>query len=168
MDLAASATFVAEPEEDNIMNKPPIDPKEKFMNRNMLTTIAIGAISLFAAVSATYLFTWYTNHSLDSATRLLLSQTVAFATWMLGHIFLAFNFRSEKEPLARLGVLSNRVMILWAFIVFVTLLVGTNLPFVGASLRITSLSLENWALVIAVAFVATFWMELKKLLTFRR
>jgi Ca2+-transporting ATPase len=164
MDLAASATFVAEPEEAGIMDKPPIDPKVKFMNRNMLLTIAIGAISLFAAVSATYLFTWYSNPVLDSAQRLLLSQSVAFATWMLGHIFLAFNFRSEKEPLTKLGVLSNRVMVFWALIVVVTLLVGTTLQPVGASLRITSLGPSSWALVIVVAFAATFWLELKKLL----
>jgi Ca2+-transporting ATPase len=164
MDLAASATFVAEPEEEDVMNKPPIDPKEKFMNRTMLMTIAFGALSLFAAVSATYLFTWFSNPSLAYAQRLVLSQTVAFATWMVGHIFLALNFRSEKEPLIKLGLFSNRVMILWALLAVVTLLVGTNLPFVNESLRITSLSLWNWALVIGVAFVATFWMELKKLL----
>jgi Ca2+-transporting ATPase len=164
MDLAASATFVAEPEEEDVMNKPPIDPKEKFMNRTMLMTIALGALSLFAAVSATYLFTWFSNPSLAYAQRLVLSQTVAFATWMVGHIFLALNFRSEKEPLIKLGLFSNRVMILWALLAVVTLLVGTNLPFVNESLRITSLSLWNWALVIGVAFVATFWMELKKLL----
>lgn len=164
MDLAASATFVAEPEEEDVMNKPPIDPKEKFMNRTMLVTIALGALSLFAAVSATYLFTWFSNPSLAYAERLVLSQTVAFATWMVGHIFLALNFRSEKEPLIKLGLFSNRVMILWALLAVVTLLVGTNLPFVNASLRITSLSLWNWALVVGVAFVATFWMELKKLL----
>ena len=164
MDLAASATFVAEPEEEDVMNKPPIDPKEKFMNRTMLVTIAFGALSLFAAVSATYLFTWFSNPSLAYAERLVLSQTVAFATWMVGHIFLALNFRSEKEPLIKLGLFSNRVMILWALLAVVTLLVGTNLPFVNESLRITSLSLWNWALVIGVAFVATFWMELKKLL----
>jgi hypothetical protein len=55
-------------------------------------------------------------------------------------------------------------MIFWALIVVVTLLVGTTLPFVGASLRIASLSLSDWALVVVVAFVATFWLELKKLL----
>ena len=164
MDLAASATFVAEPEEEDIMNKPPIDPKERFMNRNMLVTIAVGALSLFAAVSATYLFTWYSNPGLEYAQRLLLSQTVAFAAWMLGHIFLAFNFRSEKEPLTRLGLLSNMVMVLWALIVVATLLVGTSLPFVNASLRITQLSLSSWALIVGVAFAATFWIELKKLL----
>jgi hypothetical protein len=47
----------------------------------------------------------------------------------------------------------------------VTLLVGTNLPFVHDSLRLTYLSLSDWALVIGVSFVATFWMELKKILT---
>jgi Ca2+-transporting ATPase len=163
MDLAASATFVAEPEEAGTMNKPPVDPNEKFLNRNALVTIALGAVSLFTAVSATYLFTWYSNPSLEPMQRLLLSQTVAFATWMVGHIFLAFNFRSEKEPLAKLGLFSNRVMILWALIAVAMLLLATNLPFVNGALRVTSLNLGNWALVVGVAFVATFWLELKKL-----
>ena len=164
MDLAASATFVAEPEEEGTMSKPPLDPKEKFMNRKMLTAIALGAVSLFAAVSATYLFTWYSNPNLASADRLVLSQTVAFATWMFGHIFLALNFRSEKEPLIRLGLVSNKVMVLWAVIAIGTLLVGTTLPIVNVSLRVTNLSLPYWGLVVGVAFAATFWMELKKLL----
>jgi len=161
MDLAASATFVAEPEEAGIMNKPPNDPKEKFMNKNMLTTLALGAISLFAAVTATYLFTWYQN---PTSVGLQHAQTVAFATWMLGHILLALNLRSDREPLVKLGVLSNKVMVLWALIVVVTLLVGTNLPFIANSLKITSLTLTDWAIVIVAAFAATFWMELKKIL----
>jgi Ca2+-transporting ATPase len=156
MDLAASATFVAEPEESGIMTKPPIDPKEKFMNRSMLQTMTLGSLSLFAAVSFNFLLTWFLSQDLTVA------QTVAFATWMLGHILLALNFRSEKEPLAKLGFFSNKVMVLWAVLVIATLLVGTNLPFIHDSLRITYLSLQDWALVIIVSFVATFWMELKK------
>jgi ABC-type transport system involved in cytochrome bd biosynthesis fused ATPase/permease subunit len=89
---------------------------------------------------------------------------MAFATWMIGHIFLALNFRSEKEPLLKLGLLSNKVMVFWAAIVTLTLIVGTNLAFLHTSLRITSLSLTDWAFVLIVAFVATFWIELKKLL----
>jgi Ca2+-transporting ATPase len=156
MDLAASATFVAEPEESGIMTKPPVDPKEKFMNRSMLSGISMGAVSLFAAVSINFLSTWFLTQDLT------LAQTMAFATWMLGHILLALNFRSEKEPLVKLGFFSNKVMILWAVLVLATLLVGTNLQFIHDSLRITYLSLQNWALVISVSFVATFWMELRK------
>jgi Ca2+-transporting ATPase len=162
MDLAASATFVAEPEESGIMTKAPLDPNERFMSRTMLETLFMGALSLFVAVSTTFLATWYLNANLALDQRTTLAQTVAFATWMLGHIFLALNFRSEKEPLTKLGILSNKLMILWAVVVFVTLLSATSLPFVHNSLKITNLSLSDWAFVVSVAFLATFWMELKK------
>ncbi len=164
MDLAASATFVAEPEEAGVMKKPPVNPNEKFLNRPLLRSMVFGALSLFVAVSATYLATWYLNPNLAVDQRTVLAQTVAFATWMLGHIFLALNFRSEKEPLAKLGLLSNKVMVLWALIVVVTLAAATGLPFIHTSLRLTYLSATDWILVVAVSFAATFWMELKKLL----
>jgi Ca2+-transporting ATPase len=157
MDLAASATFVAEPEESNVMTKPPVDSKEKFMNRSMLKGISMGALSLFAAVTANFLFVWFGTQNLPQA------QTVAFATWMVGHILLALNFRSEREPLVKLGFFSNKVMVLWAVLAVVTLIVGTSLPFVHDSLKITNLSLSDWGLVVGVSFVATFWIELKKI-----
>jgi len=157
MDLAASATFVAEPTEKGSMKKPPTEKEDKFMNQSMTRGIFMGAVSLFAAVTATYLFTWFMTQNLPYA------QTVAFATWMFGHIFLAFNFRSEQTPLIKQGVLSNKVMLLWAVLAVVVLLVGTNLVFVQQALQITSLSLNDWALVIVISFVATFWMEIRKL-----
>ena len=158
MDLAASATFVAEPEESGAMKKPPISPSEKFINKPMLTTLFLGALSLFVAVTATYLFTWYAAQSIPYA------RTVAFATWMFGHIFLALNFRSDREPLIKEGLLSNKVMLIWALLVFATLIVGTSLSYTQAALQITGLQLTDWALAIVVAFVATFWMELRKIL----
>ena len=160
MDLAASATFVAEPEEAGIMKKLPADPGEKFMNRSMLITLFMGALSLFAAVSIAYLPTWYQTQDLA------LAQTVAFATWMVGHIFLALNFRSDKEPLVKLGFGSNRLMLLWALTIALALLAATNLPFMHAALKVTSLNLANWVTVLAVSFVSIFWMEIKKVVEY--
>jgi Ca2+-transporting ATPase len=124
----------------------------------MLRRLFLGALSLFGAVTATFLFAWYTTSDLTFA------RTIAFATWMFGHIFLALNFRSEREPLIKEGLLSNKVMLLWALIVFVTLILGTSLPVIQTSLQITSLHLQDWVLVIVVPFVATFWMEFAKIL----
>jgi P-type Ca2+ transporter type 2C len=163
MDLAASATFVAEPAEAGAMSKPPNDPKEKFMNKKMLTSIALGAVSLFAAVSAAYLFTWYQNPALNNPEVIKHAQTVAFATWMLGHILLALNLRSEREPLSKLGVLTNKVMVAWALIVVVVLLLGVTVPFIANSLKITSLGLVDWAVVVVAAVLGTFWLEIKKM-----
>ena len=158
MDLAASATFVAEPEENGTMKKPPINPKEKFLNKTMLRPLFLGALSLFIAVTATFLFAWYTTADITYA------RTIAFATWMFGHIFLALNFRSECEPLIKEGLLSNKVMLLWALLVSVTLIVGTSLPPVQTALQITNLHLGDWPLIVVVSFAATFWMELEKIL----
>jgi P-type Ca2+ transporter type 2C len=159
MDLAASATFVAEPQEKGAMKKAPNDPSEKFMDKRMLRPLFIGALSLFLAVTATYLFTYFTaaaTMSLEDAT--LYARTVAFATWMFGHIFLAFNFRSENTPLLKQGILTNKVMLLWSLLVIVVLGLGTYLPFMQAALQITGLEPSAWALAIGVSFVATFWM----------
>jgi Ca2+-transporting ATPase len=158
MDLAASATFVAEPEESGSMQKPPIDSDEKFLNKPMLQSLFLGALSLFIAVTATFMFAWYTTQSLPYA------RTVAFATWMFGHIFLALNFRSEHEPLLKEGLLSNKIMLLWALLVVVVLVLGTSLPFIQTSLQITGLKVTDWVLVVIVSFVATFWMELRKIM----
>jgi Ca2+-transporting ATPase len=123
-------------------------------------------LSLFIAVTATYLFTYFTYLpalGFESATKY--AQTVAFATWMFGHVFLALNFRSENTPLIKQGVLSNKVMLIWALLAVVVLVVGVNVPFIQSALQITSLSAADWAIVVAVAFAATFWMELKKMFT---
>ncbi|MGE5533678.1 MAG: cation-translocating P-type ATPase, partial [Bacillota bacterium] len=158
MDLAASATFVTEPEEPGSMQRPPADPRERFLNKPMLKRLLLGALSLFVAVTATYLFAYYTS------TNVTYARTVAFATWMFGHIFLALNFRSEQEPLIKEGLLSNKVMLVWAVLAFVTLVVGTSLSTIQTALQITSLGWQGWALAIVVSFVATFWMELQKIL----
>jgi Ca2+-transporting ATPase len=162
MDLAASATFVAEPAEAGIMNRPPNDPKEKFLNKSMLTSMGLGSLSLFAAVTATYLFTWF-SPTAPGLQHLQHAQTIAFATWMIGHILLALNFRSEKEPLSKLGVLSNKIMVLWGLVAIATLLLATNVAGIASSLRITSLTPTDWVIIVVAAFVSTFWIELVKI-----
>ena len=157
MDLAASATFVAEPSEAGSMKKPPTNPKEPFLNNFLLQSLFLGALSLCLAVTGTYLVAYYTTQNLTYA------HTIAFSTWIFGHTFLALNYRSEKEPLLKEGLLSNKVMLLWAFLAIVALLVGTSTPAIRTALQITSLGLTDWALVIGVAFAATFWIEAQKI-----
>ncbi len=59
MDLAASATFVSEPGEGDVMKRPPRDPRRPFMDGRMVSSIFASAAGLFAAVTAAYLATWY-------------------------------------------------------------------------------------------------------------
>lgn len=156
MDLGASAAFVAEPGEKDLMKRPPRDPNRRFMDRPMLRNIIFGALSLFLAVSIVYMVTNFTTRNL------LVAQSSAFATWMFGHIFFALNMRSSRQPLTSLGVFSNRPMVIWAVGAIVFLVVAVTTPFFHLALKLTYLSAGQWLFAIAIAFVFTFWMEVRK------
>ncbi len=158
MDLAASSGFVAEGLEPDIMKRPPKDPKERMLNKRTLTRIFVGAGCLFVAVSLCYLLTYYRTGNLEYA------QTAAFAAWILSHIFLAFNTRSETEPLVRRGLFSNKVMVIWGLTAVVMLVLVTIVPILQTLIRTTSLGWSDWLLVLAASFAATFWIEATKLI----
>jgi Ca2+-transporting ATPase len=156
MDLAASATFVAEPPERNLMRQPPRDPHAPFMSRSYVASIFASATGLFLAVSAAYLLTLYSGA--DPA----VARTTAFVTWLLGHVFLALNLRSEREPLLRLGLLSNRLMVLWGVAAVLFAVFASLTPGVQSVLRTASLGPGQWALALGLALLGTFWIEARK------
>ncbi len=153
MDLAASSGFVAEGFEPDLMTRPPRDPSAKFLDRGTLMVIFASAISLFVAVSFCYLTVYYRSGDLVYA------QTVAFSAWIVSHILLAFVRRSEKEPLLKRGILSNRVMVLWALSAIGLLLAVIYVPFLQGLVKVSALNLIDWATVVAASVIATIWIE---------
>ncbi len=156
MDLAASATFVMEPPEADLMKQRPRDPHARFMDRRMVGSVFTSAAGLFLAVSAAYLLMYYSGASASVA------QTVAFVTWLLGHVFLALNLRSESEPLFRLGPLTNRLMVVWGLAAVLFALFASVTPGVQSVLRTAPLDTGQWALALGLALLGTFWIEVRK------
>lgn len=162
VDLGAAATFVAERPEADLMQRPPRDPRLPFMNRGMVVSILIAAVGLFAAVTAAYLLTWYDSRDLARA------HTVAFATWLVGHVLLALNVRSEREPVVRLGLLTNRVVLVWGASALTVLLLTSLLAPPRAVFKTVPLSGRDWAVILAAALVGTCWLEVRKWLAWRQ
>jgi Ca2+-transporting ATPase len=162
MDLAASATFVAEPQEGDLMKRAPRDLRLSFMNRAMVSGIFTSAFGLGAAVTAAYLAASYGGSDLDQA------RTVAFATWILGHVLLALNMRSERQPLSQLGFLSNRFMAIWAGAAVLFMLIVVLVPQLHGLVKTAALTWSQWSFIVGASVIGTFWMEIRKLVTFRR
>ncbi len=156
MDLAAAATFVAEPAEAGLMKQPPRDPKASFMDREMVRSIFTPAAGLFAAVSVVYLATWYRGAGLVRA------QTAAFVTWLLAHVLLAWNMRSERQPVLKLGLGSNHLMVIWGVATALFVLIATWVPWLNALLKTVPLSGREWAAILIAAPAGTWWMEARK------
>ena len=153
MDVNASVSFVTERAEPDLMSRSPRNPRDRFMNAKMQKSIFASAAGLFAAVSLAYLW------ALSQGRPLLGAQTLAFVTWLLGHAFLALNLRSERAPLLKLGLFTNRFMLAWLGAVLVTVALVTNVPLLQQALKTTALSGTDWVIAVTLSLVGTFWME---------
>ena len=163
MDLMAAVAFVAEGAETDLLDRKPRDPKSKFMDKAMITNIITSSLGLFAAVTAVYLYTWYGGLQ-DQIT----SQTVAFFAWLIGHVLLAFNMRSERQPISQLGLGSNRMMLIWASVVAAFLLAISLIPGAQQLMKVTQLSGSQWLMILGATFAGTFWMEINKMILFKK
>ncbi|HXZ24042.1 MAG TPA: cation-transporting P-type ATPase [Methanomassiliicoccales archaeon] len=161
MDLGASAAFVAERPEADIMNTPPRDPKRAFLDRGTVTSIFVASDGLTAAVTAAYLLTWYASSDLAR------SQTVAILTWLVGHFFLALNMRTDREPLLKLGIATNPTMLIWGAGALLFAAAAIALPFLHGPLRTTYISGSDAILAIGLAFIGAFWHEVRKWITYK-
>ncbi len=156
MDLAASVTFVVEPSESDVMKIPPRDPKEKFISFNVIVKIIVGGVCLIVGVLVVYFV------SLSQGVRG--ARTMAFTSWMIGHIFLALNMRTISDPLYKIGFFSNKMMVIWGVSVVATLFVIMYIPPLQSVFNISPLGLIEWLFILLVAFISTFWLELYKII----
>ena len=162
MDLAASATFVAEPPETDLLKRKPRDPRAKFMDTPMLKGILGGGIGLFTAVITGYLLTWYGSGDLAQ------SQTVAFFSWLIGHVLLALNLRSERQLIFQLGLFKNHLLLVWVAAVVVFLTAVSLFTPLQSAVKTVPLSIGQISMILVLTFLGTFWQEGVKLLTFKK
>jgi Ca2+-transporting ATPase len=156
MDLGASASFVAEPAEPSIDRRPPRDPHIPVLDTAMLTGIALGALALFATVFLSY---WL---AIGQGVPPAAARTSAFAAWMIGHILLAFFSRSAHDPLYRIGIFTNRVMILWAVGALAFLALALSVPLIGQYVGIMPITIGRIVTIAAVALVCMAGFEAGK------
>ena len=155
MDLASSTIFVTEAaERDGLARKP--QTMANFLNRSIALRILRNGLPLAVGILVMYLWLFYSTHDV------VLAQSAAFVTWLLGHIMLALNLKQEKLSLLKQGVLSNRFGAFWLAGMVLFSLVITAVPFVRPYLHTSSLPLDVWLIILAVAFSSTWWIEASK------
>jgi len=166
MDLAASSGFVAEPPENVIYERPSGLRKSKgestattFLDSSTIKEIAIRGLCLSIAVLVSYAY------ALEKGMPLPRAQTFAFSAWIIGHIMLAMVSRSEKEPLFKIGIFSNKAVLIWAGAAFAFLLVTLVIvPASGVTLKLVPIGIDQLGLIFGICFVSIFWLELRKML----
>jgi P-type Ca2+ transporter type 2C len=160
MDLASSTIFVTEEAEPSIMQKPAPNVSN-FLGLPLIYTIIKNSFALIIGIMFIYFAAYYQYGKYTA-------QTAAFVAWLLGHILLALNVKQEKKPLYKQGILKNHFGFFWLCAMIFLCIIITTVPLFYSYLKTTRLPLSLWLEIIIIVCASTFWLEIAKILSFRK
>jgi Ca2+-transporting ATPase len=160
-----------DPTSKDVMERPPIDPKEPPITRHAAyRIIVIGAIMAIAAlisfelelVDATAVM------GLSREDAIMRARTVAFCTLVIAQLLFVFSARSPTKTIRQTGILDNKKLIVAVLISFGLQMAIVYLPGLNTAFRVTPLGWEEWAVVVPMATAGLVANEIWKVVSRRR
>jgi magnesium-transporting ATPase (P-type) len=163
LDIGASTAFVMEPAEAGTMARPPPPRGAPFFSAGRLARILAATASATACVLGAYAYGIVHRAPAGDAASLAGARSCAFLAWLLCHVSLALNMRTQAQPvLASKSLGANPTFTLWAVVVFAVAVAAGASPPLAAAFQITPLDRSEWAVVGGLVVGCTWWMEAAK------
>jgi len=144
--------------EPDIMNRKPRDAKEPILNKSLISGILV--LSIAQTVSVLVAFWWALNNYNHD---LLTARTVAFTTLVVVELIMAFTCRSERYPVIKLGLFSNKAL-LWATLTSSVLMIAVlYVPFLQPIFKTVALGVRDWTMILALSLIPIVAGEIYKL-----
>lgn len=149
-----------EPSDQDIMRRPPRAPEVRFLEWERILIIFgqgmfISLITLAAFASCLY--------STDKD--LVLARTVAFTVLVVAHLVHAFNCRSDRSSLLKIGLWTNRPLLLATVASAVLQVTIVLTPWTREVFKVAPLNPEHWVLAFGLGILPLLAMEGWKALT---
>jgi Ca2+-transporting ATPase len=163
-DGAPALALATEKGDPDIMVQPPRPAKEPIINRSMRNGIAIQTVAITTVTLMAYLMglRLYPNQP-------EFAMTMAFVTLSLSELLRAYTARSERYPILKIGVFTNRYMNLAVLSSFVLILLVVYIPFLQPIFSTAPLGWTQWQLIIPLLILPSLAAEAYKyILTWRQ
>jgi len=147
-DLPAMGLGIDPPDPD-IMDRKPRDPRESVFTTRILQLLILMAAVI--CIGCLGIFLKYLSGSGGDEEMVKKAQSMVFATFVLYEMINAFNCRSERHSLVRVGILSNKWLILGVIGSLLLMIFAIQLPFTGRFFHTVPLALVDWGIALATS-----------------
>jgi len=155
-DGAPALALGLEKGDPDLMEQPPRDPDEPILNRFMLKGITIQTIAITVVTLGAY---WVGLTRFPE-----MASTMAFVTLSFSELLRAFTARSERVPILKVGLFTNKVMN-WAILSsLILLLIVIYVPFLQGIFNTVPLGWLQWEIILPLLLVPSIAAELTKVL----
>jgi Ca2+-transporting ATPase len=156
-DGAPALALGMEKGDPDTMDQPPRPPDEPVINRSMRLGIVLQTLAISGATLAAY-FVGLRAHPEAPE----FAETMSFATLSFSELLRAMTARSERYPLLRIGLFSNRTMVYAVLSSVVLVLAVLYVPFLQPVFNTVTLGWAQWELMLPLLFVPAVVAELTK------
>ena len=146
-----------DPYPKDIMDRPPRNPREGVLSRDVI--LLIGVVAAIVAVGTIGLFFVELADGADSVR----TQTVAFTTVVFFELFLVFAMRSPRESFLRIGILSNKKLLLAVGVSAFLQILVLYAPVFQTAFRTEALTAFDWLRTVLISLSAFALVEVIKL-----
>ncbi len=146
-----------DPYPKDVMERPPRNPKEGVISREVLFFMVVIAAILTVGTLGIFVLELNEHADLRLDMQIKTAQSVAFATIVFFELFLVFAMRSPRETLWKVGLLSNKRLLLAVLSSMVLQFVVVQVGLIG-----TPLDIWDWLQTFLVAITAFLFVEATK------
>jgi Ca2+-transporting ATPase len=160
-DGAPALALGTEKGDPDTMVQPPRPPKEPIINRRMWVNVLIQTLTFTVVTLVAYgVGLAHVEHQY--------AETMAFVTISLAQVLRAFSSRSERYPILKIGLFSNKWMNMAALSSIVIILLAVYVPFLNIPLDTLPMTLGQWVWVLPLALVPSLVGEVSKAIIYRK
>jgi Ca2+-transporting ATPase len=162
IDPACSTVFEAEPEESNVMKRPPRPLSQRIFDPRTIGISVLQGVGILLSVVILLLYVLHSGKSDIEA------RTMAFSALVIANVLLIVTNLSWSENFIQ--ILSRHNRALWSVIVgtFAALIIILVVPFARSLFHFSQLHTNDVIIVSAVAVVSVVWFEVIKKSRFLR
>ncbi|HET7009987.1 MAG TPA: cation-translocating P-type ATPase [Anaerolineales bacterium] len=156
-DGAPALALGLEKGDPDTMDRPPRPPMEPVINRPMQIGIGIQTLAIAGVTLAAYAIGLMTHPETP-----IYAETMSFVTLSASELLRAFTARSERYPLLRIGLFSNRTMVYAVLASLVLMLAVVYTPFLQPVFDTVPLGWTQWRLILPLLIVPAAVAEITK------
>ena len=153
----------------DLMDRPPRAPDEPVINREMVVGVVVQTVAITSSVLVAYWLGLNYFAAANNTDPLITAETMAFVTLVLSELFRAYTSRSERYPLFKLGVFTNKYMqYAVAFSAFLLLIVVyVPVPAIRDIFNTTPLTFQEWLVMTPLILLPAVVAEIQKAIVYR-
>ena len=158
IDPTCSIVLERQPAESGIMDRKPRDKKDALISKSLIIKSLIQGFVMFISSFGLYYLVY------QSSGDAVLARTMGLITLMIENYFLVIVNTSMNELSYKsfIKLVKDKLLRLISLVFLLMILIIMYTP-ISSIVKLTSLSLQNFILVIMVAFLSIFWFDLVKI-----